>query len=123
MRRPDDGLIEFRLLGPVEAVRGDRAVALGGPRQRALLALLLMESGRPIPADRLAEELWDGRPPKGSATTMRAYVSKLRATVGTGAEISARTSGYALEVAPERVDVWCFERLSFWDISPRRGSS
>ena len=57
---------------------------LGGPRQRALLALLLIESGRPIAADRLAEELWSGRPTKGSATTLRAYVSKLRATVGTG---------------------------------------
>ena len=93
VRRPDDGLIEFRLLGPVEAVRGDQAGPLGGPRQRALLALLLIESGRPIAADRLAEELWSGRPTKGSATTLRAYISKLRAAVGAGCGDQRRDGG------------------------------
>src|SRR5687767_1991117 len=104
--------IEFRLLGPVEAVRDGNALTLGGPRQRVLLALLLLERGRPVPADRLVAELWRGEPPAGADTTLRSYVSRLRRVLGSEAAIASGASGYALAVSPERVDAVRFERLT-----------
>lgn len=104
--------IEFRLLGPAEAVRSGSVLPLGGPRQRALLALLLLEAGRPVAADRLVEELWQGRPPAGAATTLRSYVSRLRTVLDADAPLIATAAGYALEVAPETIDSHRFERLT-----------
>ncbi len=68
------GSVEFRLLGPVEVVADGATLPIGGRRQRALLALLLVEHGRAVSAELLAEELWLGRPPDGYRTTIRAYV-------------------------------------------------
>jgi predicted ATPase/DNA-binding SARP family transcriptional activator len=104
--------IEFRLLGPVEALRDGSPLPLGGPRQRALLALLLREPGRPVSAEHLAEELWHGRAPAGAATTLRSYVSKLRTVLDAGAPLVATPGGYAIEVALEAVDSHRFERLT-----------
>jgi DNA-binding SARP family transcriptional activator len=72
-------VFEVRLLGPVRAMRLGREIALGGPKKRAVLALLLLEAGRVVPAGRLMEELWRGSPPRGAAVTLRSYVSRLRA--------------------------------------------
>ena len=62
--RPDASvkvpMLELRILGPVQAVRDGRGLPLGGPKPRAVLAMLLLEAGRVIPAERLAEELWRG---------------------------------------------------------------
>jgi predicted ATPase/DNA-binding SARP family transcriptional activator len=107
----ESAAIEFRLLGPVEAVRNGSALPLGGPRQRTLLALLLIARGRRVPAGELVEELWHGAPPAGASTTLPSYVSRLRATIAEGAAITGDTSGYALDVALERVDALQFERL------------
>ena len=112
MSTAEGGAIEFRLLGPVEAIRDGTPLPLGGRRQRALLALLLLQSGRAVSADRLAEELWHGRPPPGAAATLRAYVSKLRTALGDEAPISSSAAGYALEVPSEWVDARRFERLA-----------
>jgi hypothetical protein len=71
-------LAEFGILGPLEVSRAGRAVPLGGPRQRAVLALLLLEANRVVSLDRLAEDIWGGRPPDGWATTVQIYVSHLR---------------------------------------------
>lgn len=101
---------DFRVLGPVEAVAGRQALELGGKRQRTLLALLLLERGRPISADRLAEELWHGKPPSGAPMTLRSYVSRLRAVLGRDA-VAARPPGYALVVDPDQLDVHRFETL------------
>ena len=60
--------IEYRVLGPLQASVDGRVLELGGPRQRALLALLLVEAGRPVSAGRLAEELWQGTPPPAART-------------------------------------------------------
>jgi len=103
--------IEFRVLGPVEAARQGESVALGGPRQRALLALLLLEPGRPVPADRLVEELWHGQAPPGAAGTLHSYVSRLRKALGDDATIASSESGYNLDVPPDQVDARRFERL------------
>ena len=96
------------MLGPVGAWRGGQAVRLGGPRQRWLLALLLVEPGRAISSDRLIDELWEGTPPAGAEGTLRVYVSRLRSALG-DSRLVARPPGYVLDIA-----------LSW---STRRGSS
>ena len=68
------GPAEFGILGPLEVSRSGRAVPLGGPRQRAVLALLLLEANRVVSMDRLAEDLWGGHPPEGWVTTVQTYV-------------------------------------------------
>ena len=98
------------MLGPVEVERDGQLVRLGGRKQRALLALLLLEPGRPVSTDRLIDELWRGTPPRGAERTIRVYVSRLRASLGED-RLFARPSGYVLEVEAERLDVGRFERL------------
>jgi predicted ATPase/DNA-binding SARP family transcriptional activator len=105
-----DAPLEFRLLGPIEVAHRRGFVQLGGRRQRALLALLLLERGRAVSSHRLIDELWDGNPPAGAAKTLRAYVSRLRSALG-DTPVSARASGYAVEVAPAQLDSWHFEEL------------
>ena len=68
----------LRLLGPVQAVRAGREIPLGGPKQRAVLALLVLDAGRVVPAGRLVDELWRDRATPGAAKTLRSYVSRLR---------------------------------------------
>ncbi len=105
-------MIEFRVLGPIEVDRDGVAVALGGPRQHVLLALLLVAAPQPVPIDRLADELWHGEPPDGASTTLRAYVSKLRTVLGDGAAIRSSAGGYALDADGHHVDAARFERLA-----------
>jgi predicted ATPase/DNA-binding SARP family transcriptional activator len=105
-------MFEFRILGPVQAARDGREIDLGGPKRRALLALLLVAAGRVIPAERLAEELWGGRPPPGAAGTLRAHVSRLRAALQPDVVLLARGGGYALAAEPEQLDACRFERLA-----------
>jgi predicted ATPase/DNA-binding SARP family transcriptional activator len=105
-------MFEFRILGPVQAVRDGRELELGGPKPRALLALLLVAAGRVIPAERLAEELWAGRPPPSAAGTLRSYASRLRTVLGPEAVLLARGGGYALAAEPELLDAARFERLA-----------
>ena len=102
--------LEFRVLGAVEVVRADGPVVLGGRRQRALLGLLLVEPGQTISSDRIAEELWQGRPPRGAEGTLRVYVSRLRTALGETA-LFARPPGYVLDIDSERVDACRFERF------------
>jgi DNA-binding SARP family transcriptional activator len=70
--------VEFRVLGPMEATVGGRAVDLGAPKQRAALALLVSQVGRPVSVDVMLEELWDGQPPPSAMTSLHAYVANLR---------------------------------------------
>jgi predicted ATPase/DNA-binding SARP family transcriptional activator len=101
---------EFRVLGPVEALRGGQPVRLGGRRQRSLLALLLVEPGRAISSDRLIDELWQGKAPRGAEGTLRVYVSRLRAALGENT-LLAQPPGYVLDIEAELVDSRRFERL------------
>jgi predicted ATPase/DNA-binding SARP family transcriptional activator/Tfp pilus assembly protein PilF len=103
--------LDVRVLGPIEAISNGAPLPLGGPRQRALLALLALEPGRIVPADRLTDELWNGRPPDGADITLRSYVSRLRGAIGESAEIRARGAGYARDVQADAVDAVRFERL------------
>ncbi len=104
--------LELRILGPVQAVRGGRGLAVGGPKPGAVLAMLLLEAGRVVPAGQLIEELWRGRPPPGAAVTLRSYVSRLRALLAPDAVLVARGGGYGIDVAPGQVDASRFERLT-----------
>ena len=103
--------LELRILGPVQAVRDGRDVPLGGPKQRAVLALLVLDVGRTVPAGQLAEALWLGSPPSGAAKTLRSYVSRLRTVLAPETAVTARGGGYALIADPDQVDAARFERL------------
>ena len=105
-------MLEFGILGPVQAVRDGRELALGGPRRRAVLALLLVAGGRVVPAERLAEDLWGDSPPPGAAGTLRSHLSRLRGLLGPDAALIARGGGYALAAGPDRLDAARFERLA-----------
>jgi predicted ATPase/DNA-binding SARP family transcriptional activator len=107
-------LLEFRILGSVEVTRSGRLLPLGGRRQRALLALLLVHRDHVVSTDRLIEQLWDGAPPPGALKTLRSYVSRLRALLGGDGEtvLRSRSPGYVLECEPEQLDAARFERLA-----------
>jgi predicted ATPase/DNA-binding SARP family transcriptional activator/Tfp pilus assembly protein PilF len=105
----DAGELEFLLLGPVEARRGEVVVPLGGPRQRTLLALLLLRPGRIVGVDELLDAIWYGEPPDGAATTIRSYISRLRAALGSAARIAGNSEGYSISVSPDAIDLLRFE--------------
>jgi predicted ATPase/DNA-binding SARP family transcriptional activator len=105
-------VFELRLLGPVRVSRAGREVALGGPRQRVVLALLLLEAGRVMPAGWLVEEVWRGCPPPTAAKTLRSYVSRLRSLLSPEIDLVGRGGGYVITVDPDHVDAGRFERLT-----------
>src|SRR2546430_4687087 len=105
-------VVEFGILGPVQAVRDGRELAVGGPRPRAVLALLLVAAGWVVPAERLVEELWGGAAPPGAAGTLRAHVSRLRTLLRPDTALLARGGGYALAAEPGQLDASRFERLA-----------
>jgi DNA-binding SARP family transcriptional activator len=98
------------LLGPLEASWAGGAIALGGPKPRALLTVLALEPGRVVSVDRLVEALWPGRPPDTAPHAVQVYVSQLRKALG-GAMLVTRAPGYVLEVEPARVDAHRFAQL------------
>ena len=102
---------EFRILGPLEVLDDGRALELGGPRQRAVLALLLLHAGQVIPAERLIEEIWAGGPPDGAAATLQSYISRLRRELGRET-IVTRGGAYGVELASSEFDLQRFERLT-----------
>jgi len=95
--------VEFRLLGPLEVVDGERQLALGGVKQRSVLALLLLARGRPVPTDTLIEKIWDGGAPETARKSVQGYVSALRDALGDN-RIQTLERGYALGVDPEEID-------------------
>jgi len=103
--------VEFAILGPLEARDDGVAVALGGVRQRSLLAVLLLNANQLVSTDRLVEELWGEDPPTAGVKTVQVYVSRLRKLLGAETVVT-RTPGYLLRVKPERIDLHRFERLA-----------
>ncbi|HET7015336.1 MAG TPA: BTAD domain-containing putative transcriptional regulator [Streptosporangiaceae bacterium] len=105
--------MRFALLGTLTlADRAGSPIAVPGPRQRALLAALLLSANRPVPTDALAEVVWNGSPPPGAATTLRSHIRRLRGTLGsqTDTPISACDPGYQISVREPDLDVLIFER-------------
>ena len=74
--------VEFRLLGPLEVVEHDRPVAIGGGKQRALMAILLLRANEVVSTERLIDELWGESPPSTAVTALHGYVSRLRKLLG-----------------------------------------
>ena len=103
--------MEFRILGPLEAIERGRSIPLGGARQRALLALLLTRANELVSADRLIDELWGERPPRTAANALQFHVSQLRKTLGSAEAVLTRDPGYLIRVAPDELDLLRFERL------------
>jgi DNA-binding SARP family transcriptional activator/ABC-type transport system substrate-binding protein len=102
--------LEFRILGPVEALHEGRPIGLGGTKQRALFALLLLARGRPVTSERLIEAVWDGSPPDTAQKSVQVYVSRLRKALGEE-RIVTRDRGYVLVVEPGELDLDRFEAL------------
>ncbi|HEX9968881.1 MAG TPA: BTAD domain-containing putative transcriptional regulator, partial [Acidimicrobiales bacterium] len=104
--------MQIRLLGRFDVVVDGRTLPLGGPRQRAVLAVLAVHANQIVSFDRLVDEVWAGRPPATAVPTMQRYISHLRrALEGLPAAIETRRPGYVLCVDPDLVDARRFERL------------
>ncbi|MFF4987394.1 BTAD domain-containing putative transcriptional regulator [Streptosporangium saharense] len=109
-------MLIFRALGPFQARHGDTVIDLGGQRQMAVLARLLVAGGRAVPVSMLIDELWPGEPPAQALSTVQGYVSRLRRALEPGrapreeAEVLVSAPpGYALRAEARQVDAWRFE--------------
>jgi len=96
--------LEFRILGPVEVRADGQPLQLGGPKQRALLALLLVEADRAVSTDRLVDALWGEHPPRTAQTSLQNFVSQLRKLLGPDVLVT-KPPGYLLRARPDRLDV------------------
>src|SRR5919201_365837 len=108
--------LEFRILGPL-VVRVDGApIRLGGPKQRALLALLLLSANRVVSRDRLTDELFADQSVQSADHALRNHVSRLRKVLGPVAtdepRLVARAPGYLLRVEPGELDLEQFQQLA-----------
>jgi DNA-binding SARP family transcriptional activator len=103
--------MEFRVLGPLEVVERGRPLVLGGPRQRALLALLLTRANEVVSSDRLIDDLWGAHAPSTAANTLQYHVSQLRKTLAPAEVIVTQEPGYLIQVGTDELDLLRFERL------------
>ena len=90
---------------------GEHALALGGTKQRSVLAILLLNAGIAVSTDRLIDQLWGGRPPDDASTALQQHVSRLRKLLEPATVLVTRAPGYALDLDPEQLDLFRFERL------------
>jgi DNA-binding SARP family transcriptional activator len=111
--------VEFRLLGPIEVRDNGEALALGGAKQRSLLAILLLNANEVVSSDRLIDELWGAEAPETAAKALQVHVSQLRKVLepdrrsGESARVLVtRSPGYLIQVDPEQLDLGRFHRLA-----------
>src|SRR4051794_11674796 len=102
--------MDYRVLGPLVAMREGRPLAMGGRSTTVLLCLFLLRPNEVVPTDRLVEDLWHGEAPARSQKVLQVYISRLRKVLG-AAVLETRAPGYRLLVADGELDVWGFERL------------
>jgi DNA-binding SARP family transcriptional activator len=110
--------MEFRILGPLEVCSEGREISLGGAKQRAVLAVLLLHRNEVVSTDRLIDELWSDRPPATAAKVVQVYVSQLRKALRgrcrrdeADSILVTRAPGYVLRVEPGELDADRFEQL------------
>lgn len=109
-------MVEIRLLGAVELSSAHGILYAGPPRQRAVLAALAVDAGRPVPVETLTDRVWGNERPKRVQHALQVYVSRLRGIFDAAggpdpAELIRRTRSYVLELSPDRVDALRFQRL------------
>jgi DNA-binding SARP family transcriptional activator/tetratricopeptide (TPR) repeat protein len=102
---PYGGVVEFLLLGPLEVRAGARTVPMRSPKQRTLLAALVVNAGRAVRVDELVEMMWGATPPDNPRGAVQIHVNRLRTALGGGHLISTGPAGYRLDVPPSRVDL------------------
>jgi predicted ATPase/DNA-binding SARP family transcriptional activator len=110
--------MQYRILGPLEVADGPRLLDLGGPKQRAVLAALLVEAGQVVSLSRLIDELWEGEPPPRATASLQAYISNLRRELepdrvprSPARVLVTQPPGYVLRVDPDDIDASRFEAL------------
>jgi DNA-binding SARP family transcriptional activator/basic membrane lipoprotein Med (substrate-binding protein (PBP1-ABC) superfamily) len=104
--------IRFRILGALEAEVEERALELGGRKQRAVLAALLLRAGKVVPDERLVDEIWGDSPPASAAHTLETYVSRLRQVLAPhGVDLERRGGGYRVALGRAVLDSRVFEAL------------
>src|SRR3954454_13350986 len=111
-------MVTLRVLGAFEAATAGGPIDLGGPRQRSVLALLVVAHGRVVAADRIVDDLWHGEPPPRAMGALQAYISHLRraleperAARAPAQVLVSAAPGYAVRLADDAVDAWRFEQL------------
>src|SRR5262245_52496764 len=97
------GPMDFRLLGPLDVVEEGRSVRLGGPKPRALLAVLLVHRNQVVSVDALVDALWGDGPPMAAENLVQTYVSRLRRALGAD-RIETRAPGYCVRTREGEVD-------------------
>ncbi len=105
-------VLDFRILGPLEVGGDEGSIRLGGPKQRATLAILLLNANRVVSIDRLAEDLYAGAPPVTAVTQVQRQISELRKALVSASVIETRAPGYVIRLAADQLDLGRFERLS-----------
>src|SRR3984957_10418457 len=108
--RGGTGMIEYRILGPVEVSADGRVIEIGGPRLRRLLAILLLHANDPVSRGILVHDLWGDRPPVGAQGSLEVYISRLRKALGRPV-LLPRPGGSCLRVGDDQLDSRRFERL------------
>jgi DNA-binding SARP family transcriptional activator len=104
-------MTEFRVLGQVQAWVAGRAVDLGPPKQRAVLATLLVDAGRPVSVDLVVDRVWGEDPPAQARGALYSHIMRIRRALDPAAELDRGPAGYVLAVDPDRVDLHRFRRL------------
>src|SRR4051812_8728676 len=102
--------MDFRILGPLEVAAHGRPIDIGGSKQRALLAFLLVHGNEVVSADRLIDALWGESPPPTALRTLRAHVSRLRSSLDDD-RLETRPGGYLLQVGADELDASRFRQL------------
>ena len=108
------GDLQFHVLGPVEVSNGRESLPLGGPKQRALLAALILNAGSIVSTAQLIDDLWGTSSPPTASHTVETYIARLRRILRDGsasAILLTRPPGYVLDVEPGQVDAFRFEQL------------
>src|SRR5262245_47052511 len=103
-------LMRFQVLGPLEVTRESVPVPLGGPKQRAVLANLIVRANIVVSADALIGQVWGDEPPESARNVLQTYVSHLRKALGPE-RLEGRTAGYLLHLEAEELDASRFEGL------------
>jgi DNA-binding SARP family transcriptional activator len=104
--------MEYRILGPLEALDGERRLPLGGTRQRSVLAMLLLHGNEALTRDVIVDQLWGEEPPATAAKVLQNCVSALRKELPGGVETLRTVGGaYSLALGPDELDRDRFERL------------